>query len=779
MRRYLAALPWTLLLPTLLSPSAAAQDDMTAKVARLLRQADAGPLEQVWGVSRDLRQIDGQEDALAKAITGGTSGLGLNGRLAAARALMDLAEGGTFGREIFETLLPVAKSDNESARAAAMGLLGNVDAFSWRTLDQVRKLLLENTTSELVDPTVRVAAAKAVWNVGDETEKAAALQTLRQFLQSTDRDLRIKGALAMAEINEDSRGPAWEILREIADEPTADGRLAQSYLRLDRERRQFDMLMKRVDRAPKAEGDGSRFGSLGEIMNVVEDQHIRGEKFSKDYLLDSAAKGLLRSLDRHSAYFTSDEFQRFFFDLNREYGGIGAFVNFDTDGDFSIIRPIYSGPAYSAGLRSGDKILKIGDWSTGGQTSDEIIARLKGKPDTDVTISVFRLGWDEPQEMTIKRKEIQVPSVNTDVLPGNVGYVELITFGSNTSEELRTALQDLKGKGVSSLVLDLRNNTGGYLVAARDVVEQFVAGEKLVVETRSREGVDARYSTGGRAEAPDLPLAVLVNGASASASEIVAGALQYYDRAEIVGERSYGKGSVQQLIPLSGARGEKFQDTNKNDIRDDWEPFEDANNNGKYDLGPRLKLTVARYYLPDGRTPDKEVDEDGKVVNPDWGIIPDREAEVREIDPKDGWKNAELFELFKSQALRNYVRERMDKHADLFLQLANGDEGDPNRYPDFEELYTGLDTKLPRDDVRRWLRYTLRDEIADKRGKAFAGNRALGDHQEDGQLQEAVRYLLEKQGKDIREVSEYRNVLKLKVAGEGTGNKDETAKKVR
>jgi C-terminal peptidase prc len=762
--RSLSAVPlsaWTLLLPLALVPALHAQDDLGARVAQLLRQADASPIDKVWGVSRDLSQLPGQDDALARAITGSAGQLGNHGRLAAARALMDLAEGGAFGTEIYDTLLPVANGDDGAARAAAMLLFGNADAFTWRTLDKIRKLLKDNATSELRDPQVRVSAAKALWSVGDDADKTAALGTLQQFLKSTDRDLQIKGALALAEINSDSRSPAWGILREISSEPTPEGQLARTYLRLDQERRQFEMLLRRVDRSAKGDGDSKRFGSLNEILDVLEEQHIRGDKFSQQYLLDSAAKGVLRSLDRHSAFFTSEEYQRFFFDLNREYGGIGAFVNFDQEGDFAITRPIYSGPAYRAGLRSGDKILKVGDWSTNGQTSDEIIHRLKGKPQTEVTISVFRLGWDEPKEVTIAREEIHVPSVSSEVLPGNVGYVELITFGNNTAEELRAALQEIKKKGVSSVVLDLRNNTGGYLVAARDVAELFLEGEKPIVETRSREGVDARYSTSGAAEIPDLPLAVLVNGASASASEIVAGALQYYDRAEIVGKRSYGKGSVQQLVPLTSERGERFDDVNKNGIRDEWEPFEDANQNGKYDVGPRLKLTVARYYLPDGRTPDKEVDEEGTVVNSDWGIVPDYEAEVREFEARDAWKNAELFEIFKSQALRDYVRSRMEAHKELFLQLAEGDGGDCSKYPDFEEFYAGLDTKLPRDDIRRWLRYTLRDEIADLRGRAFAGNRALGDHQEDGQLQEAVRVLLEKQGKDIRTLPEYAGVLKL------------------
>src|SRR5262249_17463568 len=158
---------------------------------------------------------------------------------------------------------------------------------------------------------------------------------------------------------------------------------------------------------------------------------------------------------------TSDEYQRFIFDLNREYGGIGAFVNFDQDNDFTVIRPIYSGPAYRQGMRSGDKILEVDGWETAGHTSDEIIARLKGRPDTTVVLKVFRFGWQEPETISIVRKEIHVPAVNHTLLPGAIGYLELINFSTNVAAELETALQDVMHKGAVGIVLDVRDNTGG------------------------------------------------------------------------------------------------------------------------------------------------------------------------------------------------------------------------------------------------------------------------------------------------------------------------------
>lgn len=151
---------------------------------------------------------------------------------------------------------------------------------------------------------------------------------------------------------------------------------------------------------------------------------------------------------------------------------------------------------------------------------------------------------------------------------------------------------------------------------------------------------------------------------------------------------------------------------------------------------------------------------EGKISNPDWGILPDHEVDVRELDARDAWKNAELFELLKQDVFNNYVKEHIQQHKALFLELADGDGASTERYPDFENFFQKLQTKLSKDDVRRWLRYAIRDQISDTRGKAYPGNRALGDFQEDGQLQEAVRRLLLSVGLDIEKVQAYQGVLK-------------------
>ncbi|MEZ5965709.1 MAG: S41 family peptidase [Planctomycetota bacterium] len=746
----------------LLALAPRAQSDLERQVAQTLALAEQGTVTQAFDAGLKLTQLQGENEALTRAILTAIPKASDKARLAAARALSDMSDGAVLGDEVLTALKPLTESSEVDLRAAAMGLLGR-EIYARGTLKQVLEILEKNTADELVDPRVRVAAAKSLWARGTNEMRRKAKHTLTDCVRSTDRTLRVQGALALAEINDFVS--AEPVLRELADEPSTEGQLARAYLRMEEDRRVFDRRISSLSNGGVGRGDGDSqtFGVLKEVIAQVKALHPQGLDVSDEFLLDHAAKGMLSALDRHTDYFTSEEYQRFFFDLQRDYGGIGAFVNFDQEDDFSIVRPIYSGPAYRVGLKTGDKILAIDGWETRDHTSDEIISRLKGKPDTTVVVKIGRPGWPEPKDFAITRQQIVVPSVNMEMLPGDVGYIELVTFGAQTSRELSDAIRSLMAKGANSLVLDLRNNTGGLLHEAREVVELFVKGEEMVVYTKARPGLpeEAPLKTRDRAICPDLPLTVLTNEFSASASEIVAGALQDLGRATVVGERSYGKGTVQTLLGMRSAPREDFTDENGNNRHDDWEKYEDANHNGKYDVGPHVKMTVARYYLPSNRCPHKDVDpETGKITNPDWGVTPNKVVKFREFDAKEAWKNAELFDLVQKDVFRTYVRDHMAANKDLFLELADGDKGDYSRYPDFEEFYKGLDTKLSKDDIRRWIRFSLRDEVADLRGRVYPGVRAFADYQEDPQLQMAVRVLLEKQGKDIADVPEYKQVLK-------------------
>ncbi|MBL8727529.1 MAG: PDZ domain-containing protein [Planctomycetes bacterium] len=753
--------------PILTAPTLGAQSGPA--VATLLRQAEVAPVLQVYEYANQIvdlapdSNLDGFRDQVLGAVAPGSSAETAKGRLAAALALRSLKNDSTYGKDVLDLLTPVANSADDGVRAATMAVLGDDRLFNNRVLPDVRKIVLENCKDELVAPSVRIEAALALWQVGTNEDRATAKATLEQFLQSTDRELRQRGALALAELNIEG-GPAWTVLREIRDEPTDAGRRARLFLRREEERRQLEQSLARI--VERNTGTGSEhddYRILTELRQRVRAQHLRGSTVTDQELVEYAAKGMLEGLDPHSTFFTSDEYKRFFFDLNREYGGIGAFVNFDQDNDFSIVRPIYSGPAYEIGLRSGDKILEVDGWETAGHTSDEIVTRLKGRPETPVVLKVFRAGFQEPQVLTVLRRQISVPAVNWTMVPGEIGYVELISFSSNLAEELRRALADVTAKGARGIVLDVRNNTGGFLSQAGDVVEQFLDGKKLVVYTEGpAEPRRDYYTEDGPRAVCKLPLAVLTNNFSASASEITAGALQDHGRATIIGQRSFGKGSVQNLFALRSDPPEAWDDLNGDGNWQEGEPFTDRNQNGKYDYGAHIKLTVAKYHLPSGRCPHREFDKEGRIVDPNWGVMPDKVVDLLENKPEDAWKNAAVFALLKKAVFRDYVKSHMAEHEALFRQLAEGDEGDPKKYPGFDEFYRGLDTKLTEDDVRRWLRYEVRDQISDLRGAVYPGQRALGDPQEDAQLQEAVRTLLQQDGRDIRELAAYHNVLKIK-----------------
>ncbi|MCU0865926.1 MAG: S41 family peptidase [Planctomycetes bacterium] len=748
------------------APTALAAQDLDGALSTLLAQTATARIDQLFEVGAQLadlapdRNFDAWKDALLRTLGSNQDG---KARLAAALALREVKADTTFGRDVLELLKPVATGGADDVRAAAMTVLGDDRLFNTRILPDVVKLVDAAAKDELVAPLVRMEAALALWRLGgNEQQRGTAKRVLEQFLQSSDRDLRQRGALALAELNIEG-GPAWAILREIQDLPTDSGRRAKLYLQREESRRTFEQMLARVvERGGTGGGEAGDYAVLSELRRRIRAQHIRGSTVSDEEMIEFAAKGMLQGLDPHSTYFTSEEYKRFFFDLNREYGGIGAFVNFDQDGDFSIVRPIYSGPAYSAGLRSGDKILEIDGWETAGHTTDEIIGRLKGKPDTSVELKWFRAGFQEPQAMNITRRQISVPAVNWAMVPGEVGYIELINFSSNISDELQVALRDLIGKGARGIVLDVRNNTGGFLTQARDVVEQFVIGKKLVVYTEGPAEPRRDYKTSDRPrEVCDLPLAVLTNNFSASASEITAGALQDLGRATIIGERSFGKGSVQNLFSLASDPREDFTDLNGDEAWQEGEEYKDRNGNGKYDPGSHMKLTVAKYYLPSGRCPHREFDKEGRIVDPNWGVTPDKVLDLLENKPEDAWKNAAVFALLKKSVFKTYVKKHMPQHEQLFRELAEGDGGDASRYPEFAAFYRELDTKLSEDDVRRWLRYEVRDQISDLRGAVYPGQRALGDPQEDAQLQEAVRTILGKLGQDIRTIAAYQKVLKI------------------
>lgn len=749
-----------LLVGATLAPAAMAQTDerSLAEVVRSSIESMGGaPIAEIY-VAAGLIADEGEDAVpfLSRALETETDPFVQLGCL---RALADLDRLQGSAEQLLFNLAGVDSA--KEVRVAAFGIMADLPANPKLTKT------LDDQLDRTYDPVVKVAAAKALYSAVRGATDAVqhrdrAQRELRALLLSENREFRVLGALALAELGD--FGSASSVLYEIEGDPGLEGQLARSYIHREALHRKYD---NKFDRLAESLGEGADLGRmdvLREIIDRVREDHLLGEQFADDKgeeeLISAAAKGLLRYLDPHSTYFSPEEYKDWLLDLQRNYAGIGAYVNI-VNSEFTISQPIYSGPAYRAGLMSDDRITEVEGWKTFGEPQQDVIDRLKGKPGTAVKIKVYRAGWQEEKEYTIVREVIDIPSVRSEIFPGNVGYVQLVTFASSTAEDLRMALDELDRQGAKGYVMDLRYNSGGYMQQAIDIVGEFVGPGKMAVYTEGRlRDLDPdrrEYRTDLTARGRKAPLVVLVNDGSASASEIVAGALRYYERAELVGEHTFGKGSVQNPFTLQTRAGESFNDRNRNGLCDPDEDYVDANNNGKYDYPSMFKLTTQRYFLPGGQSIHTEIDGDGRVISK-GGIEPDLAVKMNSTEL---WKVGELNKLFEADVFNKYIDDQFGDFRDnkakqtLMVELAEGDGKDTTRYPGFDAFFTGLDTHIDKNEIRRWVRAFLRDKVSDLREKPFPGNRMLGDYQEDNQLQSAIAILLKKMGSSMDQVPAY------------------------
>ncbi len=306
------------------------------------------------------------------------------------------------------------------------------------------------------------------------------------------------------------------------------------------------------------------------VLDAVKQDYVEPVK-DKD-LLENAIRGMLSNLDPHSAYLDTEAFQDLQIGTSGEFGGLGIEVG-QEDGFIKVIAPIDDTPAQRAGLRAGDLIIRLDDTSVKGMPLSDAIQRMRGKPNTPIILTIVREGSQKPFKVKLVREVIQVRSVKSRLLEPGFGYLRITQFQSKTAQNLEQALQELEQQNknpLRGLVLDLRNNPGGVLNGAVDVADGFLE-DGIIVQTKGRgNGSDQSFKATPGDWLKGAPLVVLVNGGSASASEIVAGALQDHRRALILGERTFGKGSVQTILPLGN--------------------------------GTAVKLTTARYYTPNGRS---------------------------------------------------------------------------------------------------------------------------------------------------------------------------------
>jgi len=308
-----------------------------------------------------------------------------------------------------------------------------------------------------------------------------------------------------------------------------------------------------------------------DVLGIVQENYTE-EVDTREVVYDSI-KGMVRGLDPHSSFLTPEEYTEMQIDTKGTFGGLGIEISIK-DNVLTVVAPIEDTPAFDAGILAGDMIVKIEDKSTRDMSLNEAVSLMRGPKDTPITISIMREGFEEPKEFTIVRAIIKVKSVKFRMLEDDFGYVRIAQFQEKTSEDLGRALKELaaqtSSKALKGLVLDLRNNPGGLLQEAVAVSNDFLSSG-LIVYTKGRAaGQDMSFSADKPGTQPDYPMIIIVNNGSASASEIVAGALQDHSRAIILGTATFGKGSVQTIIPLSD--------------------------------GSAVRLTTSKYYTPSGRS---------------------------------------------------------------------------------------------------------------------------------------------------------------------------------
>jgi len=317
-----------------------------------------------------------------------------------------------------------------------------------------------------------------------------------------------------------------------------------------------------------------------EILNRVKQGYV--EDISDQDLLENSIRGMLDGLDPHSAYLNAEEFREISISTSGKFGGLGIEVQMQ-NGFVRVVTPIDDTPASKAGIQSGDLIVRINDTAVKGMSLTEAVKQMRGDIGSEITLTILREGRDEPFKVTMKRAVVRVESVKSRMLDPGYGYVRVTQFSSNTGDAVKRAIDTLQDKSaLRGIVLDLRNNPGGVLSAAVDVSDVFLDAGGIVSIRGRAPNTDQQFNATPGDAINGAPIVVLVNEGTASASEIVAGALQDDSRAVIMGNRTFGKGSVQTIIPLAN--------------------------------GAALKLTTARYYTPSGRSIQAE------GIEPDVGI---------------------------------------------------------------------------------------------------------------------------------------------------------------
>ena len=396
----------------------------------------------------------------------------------------------------------------------------------------------------------------------------------------------------------------------------------------------------------------SELRTFSEVLSLVEENYVN--KVDAKKLIRGAIRGMLRTLDPHTTYLNPEFFKEMQVETTGRFGGLGIEISI-RDGVLTVVTPIEDTPAHKAGVQAGDQILLIEEEPTKDLSLQEVVKRLRGKPGTKVKITVRREGEKEMLPFTITRQIIRIKSVRSRMLPDDIAYIRVRSFQNGTGREVKDALSSLEDEGARALVLDLRNNPGGLLSQAVSVSDIFLKAGNLIVYTKGRmNDQEHRFTSTHEVPGGKIPMAVLVNAGSASASEIVAGALQDLGRAKLIGVKTFGKGSVQTVVPLSDGSG--------------------------------LRLTTALYFTPKGRRIQGD------------GIEPDIVSEVE--------RSAAAMRAMREKDLPGHLPGESEKKGEQKEDKGAGDaQAGPAQAPDEEQKDTQLD---------RAVQY-LKDSFLDKK----------------------------------------------------------------
>ena len=334
------------------------------------------------------------------------------------------------------------------------------------------------------------------------------------------------------------------------------------------------------------------FGLFWDAWRVIKDKYVESEKIDNQDFVYGAISGLLGSLkDPNSVFFPPSDAKKFNEDISGEFSGIGAEIGIKND-QLVIIAPLKDTPAERAGLRAEDKILKIGETSTVGLIVDEAVKLIRGERGTTVVLTILRNGWEKPEEISIIRDVIQVPTIDWKMLEGNIAYIHLYNFYEKATFLFYQTAVEIIFKNPNGLILDLRDNPGGYLEAAVNLAGWFLKPGETVVSEEFRSGEKQIFKSHGTGLFKDIPIVILINEGSASASEILAGAIRDNLKVKLIGKKSFGKGTVQELASLKD--------------------------------NSLIKITIAHWRLPAGQLIEKN------------GLNPDYEVNLTDEDIKAG-----------------------------------------------------------------------------------------------------------------------------------------------